>query len=148
MDRVVKSKRTEGYQLMIFVPAGDVDFVPCKSNTESSNCRVSINEHLLRAAYEYLCTCKPFSRWHMPRAVRFKVSTSTMTLGMYQPDPPTITISKQSNANYGDVLCTLAHECVHLHLERSHGGHEEHDEKFNACAKQVCDQFGWDVKGF
>ncbi len=103
------------------------------------------------AAYTYLSCLPPFSTWGMPDPYRIslKLSTSTMTCGQYEPDPHRITISKVSNANHDEVLKTMAHEMVHLHLERTgKGNHENHDENFWKHAALVCDTFGWKVEDF
>ena len=105
----------------------------------------------LRAAYEYLQTLKPFDGWKIPPSVKiyFKVNKSRMLAGEYDTDPHTIKVSSYCCQTQQATLETMAHEMVHLHLEKSkHYKHARHGKQFKACAKAVCKQFGWDVKTF
>ena len=44
---------------------------------------------------------------------------------------------------------TLAHEMVHLCLERKGASdHADHDTDFNALAAKVCNAWGWDFRKF
>lgn len=108
-------------------------------------------ENDLVAAYEYLARIKPFSSWKLPvsNAVEFEINRSQMLQGEYSPDPHTIKVSSEHCKTHQAVLETVAHEMVHLHLERAGGyGHLDHDKDFQKCAKAVCKAFGWKTKGF
>lgn len=104
-----------------------------------------------RDTYFYLSTLRPFIDFKLPNVVNieFKVNKSKTLIGSYENYPHTICVSSVLCETYKDVLETIAHEMIHLHLEI--GGKEnhcEHDEHFNLIAKQVCDVFGWDLSKF
>lgn len=79
------------------------------------------SESDLVAAYEYLARIKPFSGWNLPEsnAVEFEINRSQMLQGEYSPDPHTIKVSSEHCKTQQSVLETVAHEMVHLHLERA-----------------------------
>jgi hypothetical protein len=112
---------------------------------------VKLTERQLRATYTYLCQVPPFNKWKLPDEYRidFRVNNATMTCGMYEPDPHTITVSRLNNVSHTDVLKTMAHEVVHLQLERTgKAGHEDHNEEFLQVAREVCESMNWPVESF
>lgn len=135
---------------MRFEPEFDGTLVPYRDTEKEPPKPLKLTAKQCCAMYTYLCSLPPFSKWKMPDPYRisFKVSTSTMTCGMYEPDPHRITISKASNAGYDEALRTMAHEMLHCHLERTHGLHETHDENFWKHAAMITDSMGWDLKEF
>lgn len=112
---------------------------------------MKLTERQLRATYTYLTHCPPFNKWRMPDEYRveFVVNKATMTCGLYEADPHTISVSSMQNVSHSDVLKTMAHEMVHLQCERlGASGHEDHKECFMVRAKEVCDAFAWSTEGF
>ena len=105
----------------------------------------------LVAAYEYLAQLKPFSGWKIPSSDRvdFVVTRSKAEMGSYDGDPHTIRVSSHYCKTQQDVLETVAHEMVHVHLERSDNStHYKHCKAFKKAAKAICRQFGWSEKKF
>lgn len=105
----------------------------------------------LRAAYAFLRTTKPFSRWGLPSAgeVAFAVLKTRGVYGDYrfQDGRHRIRASSGMNGHAVTLLETIAHEMVHLRqainaLEVNHGRY------FRASAKQVCRHHGFDPKRF
>ena len=112
---------------------------------------MKLTERQLRATYTYLSQLPPFNKWKMldEYRIEFVVNRASMTCGMYEPDPHTISVSSVSNVSHMDVLKTVAHEVIHLTLERQgKGGHEDHNDDFLAMAREVCESFGWDTETF
>lgn len=98
-----------------------------------------------------LACLPPFDRFNLPADVNieFRVNRSSMAKGLYEPDPHQISISKPEHKDYQDTLLTMAHEMVHLALERRGASdHSNHDCDFNALAAEVCDAWGWDFRSF
>lgn len=103
------------------------------------------------AMYEMLASLPPFSRCNCPLSVNvnFETNGSTMLQGSYDVDPHTITLSTKLNKTYQQALETMAHEMVHLCLERKGASdHADHDTDFNALAAKVCNAWGWDFRKF
>ena len=105
----------------------------------------------LEETYVYLAGLPPFSKWKLPRSteIAFEVNRSQQMQGEYDTDPHTIKVSSYFCKTWTDVLETVAHEMVHLHLEKSgHYSHADHGKAFKRCAAQVCKSFGWDKETF
>ena len=101
--------------------------------------------------YSMLAAMPPFDRFDLPTDARieFRVNRAGMHKGMYEPDPHTISISKETHDTYHDVLQTMAHEMAHLALERQgRPNHSNHCSEFNALAAQICNIWGWNFKEF
>ena len=112
---------------------------------------VKPTENDLIAAYEYLYSVKPFSGWNLPpsKSITFEVNKSQQLQGEYDTDPHTIRASSFFCKTQNDVIETVAHEMVHLHMERAgQFSHANHGRDFRAHARKVCAQFGWKVKDF
>jgi Zn-dependent peptidase ImmA (M78 family) len=93
----------------------------------------------------------PFCLWKLPDEYRldFKVTKSKMVMGSYEPDPHTITISSIQNSNFQQVIETMAHEMVHLKLERDgDDGHADHSQTWKETSELVCQFFGWKKESF
>lgn len=105
----------------------------------------------LESMYCCLAACPPFSKLKLPPVERidFDVSRSRMLMGSYDGDPHTISVSKTICTTIQEAFETVAHEMVHLALERAGSrNHADHDSDFNALAAKVCDAWGWDFKEF
>lgn len=112
---------------------------------------MKLTRHMLAQVYSMLAAMPPFDRFNLPSdaSIQFKVNRSGMAKGTYEPDPNTITISKPEHKDYQDVVGTVAHEIVHLALERRGSrDHSNHDAEFNALAAEVCNLWNWNFKEF
>lgn len=105
----------------------------------------------LAAIYSMLAALPPFDRYKLASdaKIEFRVTRADMSMGLYEPDPHTISISKPHHEYYKDVVKTMAHEMVHLALERQgKPNHSNHCSDFNALAAEVCNLWGWNFKEF
>jgi hypothetical protein len=110
----------------------------------------------MAAAYDYLRTTPPFSRWNLPDSedVAFKLSRRPREFGRYQWDGKrhTITASIHGVGHTATLMRFLSHEMVHLYLEKmgweSGGGLDTHNAAFRKFATQVCKHHGFDPKAF
>jgi len=112
---------------------------------------VRLTKHILEGMYYALRCAEPFSTFRLPHpsTVTFKVNRASMAFGDYEPDPHTIRISRECNKNLDSVFKTMAHEMVHLALERKGAkDHSNHDAEFNALGAKVCNAWGWNFKEF
>lgn len=112
---------------------------------------MKLTQRHLQAIYSMLVALPPFDRFNLPSdaIVQFKVNRSRMTKGLYEPDPHTISVSRQEHKDYQDVVHTVAHEMCHLALERiGEGDHSDHGAAFNALAAECCNLWNWDFKTF
>lgn len=107
----------------------------------------------LAAAYDYLRTTEPFSRWNLPDAedIQFRVVRDRHLRGWYDLDGKRhrISISSSCVGRTDSLIETMAHEMVHLH--QRHAGcddHGEHGRAFRKLADQVCKIHGWDERLF
>lgn len=105
----------------------------------------------LAAMYDLLAGVPPLSKYRLPRwdKVEFTVTRSRMLMGSYDGDPHHISVSSTHCDTYQKAFETMAHEMIHLALER--GGsrdHSDHDSDFNALAADVCNAWGWNFKEF
>lgn len=116
-----------------------------------------LTSETLAAAYDYLRTTPPFSRWNLPEAedVKFIVGRSRDCFAHYQWDGVrhTITVSSNAVAHTSTLINSLAHECIHLHLwatkqESKRSGPRHHNAAFRRYAAQVCKIHGFDPKAF
>lgn len=117
-----------------------------------------LSPEMLEAAYEYLRTTPPFSRWNMPEGedVKFTVASfRRLEFGRYQWDGKqhTINMSAKAIGYSGTLLEKMAHEMIHLHLEETgmesrRGDTDTHNAAFRKFAAQVCKTHGFDPKAF
>lgn len=111
----------------------------------------------LAAAYDYLRTTPPFSKWNLPEAedVLFKVARTRHKQGWYQWDGKrhTITASTGRISHSLTLMALMAHEMIHLHLEEigmesRAGSNDTHNAAFRVLAARVCKFHGFDPKAF
>ena len=117
-----------------------------------------LSKEMLAAAYDFLCTTPPFSRWNLPDSedVTFKVVKNHKIFGCYYLNLDkghTIEASCSSVAHTETLMKLMAHEMIHLHLEKM--GWESkstnanvHNKAFRRFASQVCKYHGFDQKAF
>lgn len=105
---------------------------------------------IMERAYEYLLATPPFNKWRLPMAdeIEFFVDGSGRDYGKFNLfQKPRITMSAKLCRTTGDIVATMAHEMIHLHLDTSAAKGKEpadHGKKFMAAAAMVCRQHGWD----
>lgn len=105
----------------------------------------------VRSVYTCLAMLPPFSAWRMPDEYRveFGVSNSNRVFGLYDSDPHSISVSKQQCKNFDDVIKTMAHEMLHLKLERDGDPeHSDHKGQWKQRAEEICGHFGWKTEEF
>lgn len=112
---------------------------------------MKLSAAILAQAYTGLSLLPPFSGWRIPAAehVNFRITKSSMVYGTYDADPHEITISRTMCLTPADLVQTMAHEMVHIALERKGAkDHADHDASFREAAQEVCAVFGWDADKF
>ena len=112
---------------------------------------MKLTQRHLAAIYSMLAAMPPFDRYSLPSdaVVQFKVNRSGQAKGTYEPDPYLITVSKSEHADYQDVVHTVAHEMVHLALDRvGEEHHANHGAQFNRLGAECCNLWNWDFKAF
>ncbi len=115
-----------------------------------------LTAEMLEAAYDYLRVTPPFSAWRLPHSddVVFHLSSRRKEFGRYRWDGErhTITASIHGMAYTSTLMRFMAHEMVHLYLEKagleSPKGEEVHNAHFRKYAAQVCRYHGFDPKEF
>lgn len=105
----------------------------------------------LAAAYSFLQTTMPFSRWGLPATgdVKFTVFRSKTTAGDYLFDngKHRIRISETCIGRTASLIAVVAHEMVHVKCQLR-GDKSDHGEMFQRYARQVCKHHGFDPKLF
>lgn len=112
---------------------------------------------VLEAAYELLRATPPFDKWKLPDGdeVKFSVTITKAEYAQYQWDgvQHTISISMGKNGYIVSLLESMAHEMIHLYLEKM--GWESkrasaiyHNARFRKFAERVCRIHGFDPKAF
>jgi hypothetical protein len=103
----------------------------------------------LAAAYDYLCTTLPYSKWNLPDSedVIFRVARDRTNRGWYRRvgKQHSITISRGCVGWTDSLMRTMAHEMIHLHEQHAGAcGAGEHSAAFNRWSSIVCKVHGWD----
>lgn len=111
-----------------------------------------LTPEMLRASYEYLRATPPFRRWGLPPAdeIEFHVTRHKDKAGECESSggqEPVIRISSQLIGWTQSLMETMAHEMIHLHLDRR-GERASHGASFKRTAAQVCRRHGFDPKLF
>jgi hypothetical protein len=123
---------------------------------EVSEVTLPLNKEMLAAAYDYLRTTPPFSKWNLPESedVRFIVTRATDRYAHYRWNGKqhTISVSSAAVAFTATLFEKLSHEMIHLHLEEndmeSRGTPNTHNVAFRKFAARVCKHHGFDPKAF
>lgn len=107
----------------------------------------------LRAAYDYLNTTPPFTRWNLPEGVdvHFRVVRDPKSYADYHwsGTKHVICVSARLIGFTSSLMSTMAHEMIHLHEENANAcGRGEHSAAFQKWAAQVCRSHGFDPKLF
>lgn len=109
-----------------------------------------LTPEILESAYRFLQTTPPFNAWKLPHAdaISFRV-LRTPHLGECDSKngKHTISISTKRVGHTYTLLEVMAHEMVHLHLDRK-GVRAEHGRDFKYNAGRVCQYHGFDPKSF
>jgi Zn-dependent peptidase ImmA (M78 family) len=105
-----------------------------------------LDDEALRAAYEFLIRAA-FHDCVLPDVVTLRLRRKKGCDGFHYPHQDKIDICPDQTP-YA-VLRTLAHEIVHMVLEKQGDAElKDHDANFKALAKIVCRRMGWPLKGF
>jgi hypothetical protein len=116
-----------------------------------------LTKEMLAAAYDFLCTTPPFSKWNLPDGedVVFKITRSRSEFAHYRfvDGRHTISVSSAAVGHPATLIRIMAHEAIHLHLEmtgmESKGGDSNtHNMAFRKLASHVCRIHGFDPKEF
>jgi hypothetical protein len=109
---------------------------------------------VLKHAYEFLDSTEPFCKWNLPAGheIKFVVTKSRKNCGRaiwWSCSDITIEISSYNIGHTINLLCTMAHEMVHVYqycVKMDRGG--EHNAAFKKLSAQVCKAHGFDPKLF
>jgi hypothetical protein len=112
---------------------------------------------MVEQAYELLRATPPFNRWKLPEAddVEFRIVKSPNIYGQHalrytkhkSDGHDVIDISLPNHRYLPTLICTMAHEMVHL-KQRMLGYRDAHGKNFKRMAKSVCHNHGWDEGAF
>jgi len=116
---------------------------------------LSLTPHALAAAYEYLRTTLPFSRWKLPEAdeVEFGVThhlDRDADYGLHRRQH-SIRVSARKVKTTDALVQALAHEMIHAYQDgvvRNGSRRVDHNKEFLRLAKRVCRIHGWKVEEF
>jgi hypothetical protein len=109
---------------------------------------------MLEAAYELARTTPPFKSWNLPDGedISFRVTRDPFRRGHYRRDKRgrhEIAVSALSIGYTHNLIETMAHEMIHLHLDLvGLAGTAEHNAPFKKFAARVCKFHGFDPKLF
>lgn len=128
-----------------------------RSGTAQLN-HLPLTAEILRASYDYLATTLPFSKWNLPDSddIGFKVIRDPNIFGCHyvwkknRKRHHLITISERRIGHSINLIMTMAHEMVHLHMVQSGmaRGAGDHGKAFQKLAAQICRIHGFDAKAF
>lgn len=113
-----------------------------------------LSPETLRAAYDFLSTTPPFSKWNLPDSddVAFKVIRDPSLRGYYifEKNKHRIFVSSATIGHTASLVMLMAHEMIHLHerdvkIDRLD---VEHSLAFRKLAAIVCKYHGFDPKLF
>lgn len=113
-----------------------------------------LHPEMLAAAYDYLRTTPPFSRWKLPTSseVKFRVVKDPTVRGWYNTrnGKHIIAISSGCVGFTSNLIETMAHEMVHLHQRSANleTRDVQHNAAFKKLSERVCRFHGFDPKLF
>lgn len=105
---------------------------------------------MLEAIYELLRMTPPFRGWKLPHAddVEFhvrKMKGQTQADCCWNGNRHVIRIASNKHATLAATIATMAHEMVHLHLDRAYpNDRAHHGRRFNRLADLVCKRHTFD----
>ena len=119
---------------------------------------VPLNVETLQAAYAYLSTTPPFSKWNMPDSedVVFVVERNSSVYGQYwnmgtrKKPLHHISASIKKISHTITLIELMAHEMLHLHQDRTRQATAgvEHNAAFLRDAEKICAVHGFDPRSF
>lgn len=120
--------------------------------------KLPLTPEMLEAVYEWLRSTSPFRAWGLPHAddIEFRVLLAK-DRGAHYRGPltedvhPEIGVSVNGIENYCDLHACMAHEMIHLWLDRNgrdDGEAEPHGSNFIKAAKRVCRYHGFELEKF
>lgn len=112
-----------------------------------SRAGLHLTPEVLAAAYTFLRATRPFVRWRLPPAhdVKFRVTRSMTEAGYCKGD--TIGVSAACTAHTTSLLATMAHEMIHMHLDKKKV-RKHHGPEFHRAAEMVSREHGFDYRRF
>lgn len=107
---------------------------------------------ILAASYEFLRKTPPFDQWKLPpsHSIKFVVTKSLTVQGDHDILPSKkhrVRISGALISHTENLISTMAHEMIHVHLDRR-GVKSAHGAEFKSHAKRICSVHGFDPKLF
>lgn len=109
---------------------------------------------VLRACYDFLNECEPFSHWALPDSddITFKVARGKSCHGWYEfkNGKHLIAISSGMVGHTSSLISTMSHEMIHVHESNAGACRAgvEHSAAFQRWAAQVCGVHGFDPMAF
>ena len=109
---------------------------------------------ILEAVYNLICSLPPVCNWKMPKSkdVVFVVKDRLFIddekteecYALYTSDGLTheISVSKEKNKTFEEILTSMLHECIHLRRSGKSSKWELHDAVFKKYAKLICEEYG------
>lgn len=103
-----------------------------------------LTPEIVEAAYEVLRLTKPFNRWKLPdpdeiefRAV--KMTGQDQAYCVHDGKRHVIAIAINKHTSLHSLIPTLAHEMLHMHLDRAYPrDRAHHGKRFHRHADQIC----------
>ena len=118
---------------------------------------IPLTSETLKAAYEYLCTTEPFSRWNLPESdsITFKVAKDPHNFGWHvcwgrKNKKHIIAVSRRTTGHTLTLMTVMAHEILHVHqhMTGQATSRVEHNKAFRADAELICAIHGFDPRSF
>lgn len=117
---------------------------------------IPLDRDVLQAAYDYLCTTIPFSKWNLPDSddVTFRASKKYENVHgrcTYSwPGKPQffIEINQRFIGQTDSLMRTMAHEMLHIHQKQIKARDRAHGPTFKRFAEEICRYHGFDPKLF
>jgi len=113
-----------------------------------------ITPDVIRNAYEYLRSTRPFNSWKLPHADKIQIRTVLAhdKLGEWRFDNKhhCISINDKYISTSFSLLTTLAHEMIHMaqYVLKTETSNSEHNKDFFKKVKTVARHHGFDSKWF
>lgn len=108
---------------------------------------------ILELTYDYLRHLPPFKGWRLPPGdtIEFFLTNHKVAAGVcdvWTDGRIRISISTELVAHTSTLLAIMAHEMVHVHVDRHKKERAHHGPVFKRYAARVCKQHGFDPKMF
>jgi len=112
---------------------------------------LKLTPEVLAAAYDFMTTTEPFSKWNLPGSddIKFKAVKDRRLYGwlIASHDKIEICVSSSCVGHTAKLMETMAHEMIHLHQHLT-GMPKNHGPTFQQILKHVCKVHGFDPCAF